>query len=460
MVRMHVVCIVVLVFSLSSFVLGQDCKNPLGVAQGVSLSSSYSSGQTGTCPETILNGVSCCSQTYFDSSQKSLQELYDKYSSSADYFVAMVTVIDDVLDNVYSQVADKVDNTGSSLELPSRGSSSSDPEVSTITTSTWQDISENMDLYIQKCHQDLFDIGAALRCLSCDPNYKDYMETIEGSSGSFRLYADISDCKNLQLSCADAAEVMTYFNHKLFLGLYIIMVAEWTINDFADDYEGPEIKASTVNYLSTSYSPEDDWEEADLSFKTLFDVCVATDGVNEDFLQEQMGIWGPSVYELMLNVNNYKDIIEEMIAYGDGDSNAFESSRRRSLVQKIQKDFGWNFEEAKEAIEKGNKERILKEKIEKRMNLADEARLSEERTKVNEEGKTTAGIESGRSRMLANRRTNTFEVVFDTTKANSKNLLAIASSLGTSPTVEELFGVVHFLSLIWTGLVLLAIFAE
>lgn len=350
-----------------------SCDNPLGEAHLVSLTNSEAS-RTGTCAEEILGGKSCCTQDYHNSAEDLLSELNDKYKANAAYNVAMVEAIDDVLDQIYERILQKLEDLGSDvdgLSGPERNDEDVDAELETITSKEWRDLVSSYPEIMQTCHQKLFDLGSVLQCLGCDPNWSSYMTT---TSSSLEIVLSDSNCRELIDSCSDGDEIFYYFYYKMAFGLYCISVIEklrgyYVSNDVLDDVY--------VDYY-VDYTGEDDWETGDLAYSYAQFKGCSFGGYNSDFVSYQIGIFGPSVFSLMLTPNNYYNYVEELLAYGKGESNIFENRR---LLEKNQS---------------RRKERKLE--LEKY-----------------------------------------FEISFDTS-SEFKDAFEIAQTLGISPTVKKLFG--------------------
>jgi hypothetical protein len=137
------------------------------------------------------------------------------------------------------------------------------------------------------------------------------------------VYLQDDNCDELVAACEDGTYTMYYFTVKLAIAeVMAYWIAYYNTGSWNSDL------SFGTNYYSSSYDPEDDWEEGDLEFyATYFSGCTYDDDFYY-FVQDQLGVFGPSVYNLMLLPNSYYEEIEEIIALTNGDDNVFESRRR------------------------------------------------------------------------------------------------------------------------------------
>jgi hypothetical protein len=365
---------------------GEDCSNPLGAAYGITLNTSPGSA-SGSCAENYLNSSSCCSADHHDSEEDYLLNLYAKYENSASYFPAIVDYIDELLEAIYEASDRKLSDAGLESVLSEDSAESGyDEEINTITTAEWKEAKENFPEYMRACHQRLFDMATAFQCMACDPNYASYIATLDDDV-YIKLTSD--SCDLLTSDCEDMAIILEYMTYKITAGANTILNTETELGnsdflynqvDFGEDYKA-------------SYEGTDEYEVIDLEYKTTFLNCwMNSDSIAEpDFAEDQTGILGPSVYNLMLNVENMYLLVEEAIKWTNDEDSVIRSYRRR--------------------LEPNDAQRRL---------LA-----------------WVRDIFNGRSQRRLKNMENTFYVKFENDDS-AKDIFTIAEEIGISPEVEKL----------------------
>lgn len=299
------------IFSLLRVSLASDCQNPLGKSLDIDLLDSPSTG-TGECVEQLLNGATCCSQDHHDTSKEFMEQLYEKYKESADYFVQIVQETDEMLSLIYAASKRKLEAAGLDTSSDSSGSTGIlDPEIRSITNSQWTSLKSEFPVYMQTCHQQLFKMGSALRCYACDPEYSSYIEQF-GKGDSLMVTLDDSTCSSLASSCQEMALVVYYFMIKLNAGAESIVSTEEKLGNMNVTFS--EMEEEVWTDFREGYAPADTFEEIDLKFEPYFLDCSFGGDIKdmEDFIEEQTGILGPSVYNLMLQPKNLQTVFDEV----------------------------------------------------------------------------------------------------------------------------------------------------
>lgn len=331
--------IVLLLFlSLVSVSLAGDCNNPLGSAQGVTLNAEPAAA-TGTCAETVLGGTSCCSQTYHDELGNLMTELLTKYSTTANYYPALMSYIDDFMDLIVSAATEKMsgidyssDSDGSSTSTDTTSSSTDtssateyDPYLITVTTSEWESTKASFATDMVTCHQKLFNLGSAMTCLACDPEYSSYMRF---SGDNIEISVAEASCTALRDACSTHIKGMDYMLTKFASAVVIIF---WT--ELVLALSDPNYTSSLSTDSEEDYVGEDSFEVHDLLFTTEFGgTCDISNGYSSaNAMEDYIGPYGPSVYLLMIQSQAYNEYVDQCIAWANGDSNAF--SRRRFLEE-------------------------------------------------------------------------------------------------------------------------------
>lgn len=187
-----------LIVLLFVFASSQDCDNPLGLYQGLSLLSFQIDIESEYCSEVLRK--SCCYDSYIDEAQEELDLLKADHDSFGD--------------TLYQELLDMEDAYWTLIDDASTYFPDYFEELESYETNAIEDtfISELENFRVERelCFESLWEHTASLFCLSCSYFYSDFLSN-DDSNDIITLELNYTVCSDLQNACHLYAETLDYW---------------------------------------------------------------------------------------------------------------------------------------------------------------------------------------------------------------------------------------------------------